>query len=204
MPVDDRRLRRLVESGEFVRIVGGSYARASQWRALTPIDRHYARVIEAVDRTRGPVTVSHFAAAAAWGMDMVGAWSERIDVLVPRTSGGRSSGAFRRHTVQSSDAQTIPWRGHRITTPAQTAWDLARVLSFTDAVVVFDQALWHRRGGALYPAVVLTICDGATFPRWRPHPAMASLVSVAAAGFGSHAGHPWDGYRILGWRQRFR
>lgn len=51
--INDRRLRRLVQSGVQVRIAAGSYADAAQWRALTPLQRHQARVLEIADRTRG-------------------------------------------------------------------------------------------------------------------------------------------------------
>lgn len=43
-----------------------------------------------------------------------------------------------------------PWGRHRVTTPAQTALDLARVLPFVEGVAVVDQAIQSGRpGGAL-------------------------------------------------------
>ena len=105
------------------------------------------RVLEVLDRARSPVVVSHFAAAAVWGIDLLGAWPAAVDILVPRTSGGRSSGAFRRRTTTFSDSAVVDWRGHRLTTPAQTALDLARVGTFTAGVIALDQARWTRRDG---------------------------------------------------------
>ncbi len=153
LPVDDRRLARAIASSEFVRVVPGSYARAADWSRLDPIDRHYVRTVEALDRAKGEVTIAMHAAAAVWGIETLGAWPARIDTLVPRTSGGRSTGLFRRHCVTDPDVEVVPWRGHLLTSPAQTAADLARVGSFTAGVVAVDQALWLRReGGALTTA----------------------------------------------------
>jgi len=42
---------------------------------------------------------------------------------------------------------TVDWRGHAITTPAQTALDLARGGTFTVGVIALDQARWARRTG---------------------------------------------------------
>ncbi|QAY61664.1 hypothetical protein ET475_02265 [Microbacterium protaetiae] len=41
----------------------------------------------------------------------------------------------------------MPWGDHEITTPAQTALDLARVLPFVRAVSAVDQAIWSERPG---------------------------------------------------------
>ncbi|MCC4909604.1 hypothetical protein [Microbacterium sp. cx-59] len=105
------------------------------------------RGTEAAARAASPLTLGYFAAAAQWGIDKLGAWPARIDTIVPRTSGGRSSGVFRRRTRTSVDAVVTPWQGHEITTAAQTAIDLARVSSFTAGVIAMDQALWARRPG---------------------------------------------------------
>lgn len=149
-PTNDRRLAREIAGGRYVRVTPGSFVAGDAWRSLKPIDRHYVRVIEVLDRAHSPRVVSHFAAAAAWGIDLIGAWPTLIDILVPRVSGGRSSGAFRRRTTTYPDAATVDWRGHAITTPAQTALDLARIGTFTAGVIALDQGRWaRRRGGAL-------------------------------------------------------
>lgn len=149
-PVNERRLRRALASGEFVAVVPGVYVSAAQWAALSPIERHRLRGQEAAARAASPLVLGYFAAAAQWGIDQIGPWPPRIDTVVPRTSGGRSTGIFRRRTTMTADAAVAPWQGHEITTAAQTAVDVARVSSFTAGVVAMDQALWRRRpGGAL-------------------------------------------------------
>lgn len=149
-PLDYRHVRRRLASETVVRVAPGAYATASSWESLKPIDRHLVRVREAMERSRGPLVLSHLAAAARWGIDILGSWPERVDTRVERATGGRASGLLRRRTWGIEGIDTTPWEGHFVTTPAQTAVDLAAVLSYTSAVIVMDQVLWaRRRGGAL-------------------------------------------------------
>ena len=83
-------------------------------------ERHHVRVVEAADRARGPLLISHFAAAAAWGIDVLGAWPDTVDVTVPRTSGGRSSGVFRRSISAIASSTTSIRRQSRETTPGSS------------------------------------------------------------------------------------
>lgn len=144
-----------------MRIVPGSYVRRAEFDALEPIDRHLLTVIEAADRARGPLLLCRAAAAAVWGIDRIGVWPGTVDTLVPRGGGGRSTGIFRRHTARSIEVPTVPWRGHAVTTPAQTAVDLAARGSFTEGVVALDQCLWRGRpGGPLAtPGEVAALAD---------------------------------------------
>lgn len=149
-PIDDRKLRKLLVSGEWIRVAPGAYARAVEWRAGTALDRQRTRVSEVARRMRRPATLSHFAAAAIHGIDILGPWPRLVDVTVPRSSGGRSTGDIRRRTREHGEPASEPWGRHRVTTPAQTALDLARVLPFVDGVAVVDQAIHSGRpGGAL-------------------------------------------------------
>ncbi|MEN2738000.1 hypothetical protein ABCS02_09430 [Microbacterium sp. X-17] len=155
-PVNDRMLRCALQAGAVVRVAAGCYVRSDDWERLRPIDRHDVRVLEAADRARGEVVIALFAAAAVWGIDILGRWPGRVDVRVDRAGGGRSTGIFQRRAWGFDGVAVLPWRGHWITTPAQTVVDLARVLSFRSAVVVADQALWARRlGGPLTDRAVL-------------------------------------------------
>ncbi len=149
-PVDDRRRRRLVDSGEWVRITAGAYARRTEWLALTPMQRHRLLVREVGRRQQEGVVVSHLSAAAEHGMDVLGTWPTRVEVTIERSTGGRTGGAVRRRALGLEGVERVPFGVHEITTPAQTALDLARTLSFLRASTVVDQALWTgRRGGPL-------------------------------------------------------
>lgn len=149
-PPDYRRLRRQVDAGLWCRIAPGVYAHTADWSALRPIEQHRLRVEEVMRRLDAPAVVSHFAAAAHWGIDVLGAWPTLVEVTIPRASGGRSGGAVRRRALGLDGVERVPLGIHEVTTPAQTALDLARELPFVRAVTAIDQALWTgRQGGPL-------------------------------------------------------
>ncbi|GAA3767837.1 hypothetical protein GCM10022240_20320 [Microbacterium kribbense] len=148
--INERGLRRAVQTGEWTRVASGAYAKTHQWRQLKPIARHAVRVDEVLRRLRHPVLLSHQAAAAVHGIDVLGAWPRRVDITIAYATGGRSGGAIRRHATGLDDVERIAYGEHEITTPAQTVLDLARSLPFTPAVSAVDQAIWRNRpGGAL-------------------------------------------------------
>jgi len=148
--IDGHRLQRAIASGEWTRIVPGTFAPTSEWKNLTPIERHQLFVAETMRRLRRPAVASHHSAASKWGIDVLGRWPEHVDITTDVSSGGRSSGLIRRHTLGLDDVERMPWGEHEVTTPAQTALDLARSLPFVAAVSAVDQAIWTERpGGAL-------------------------------------------------------
>lgn len=161
-PVNDRRLRALIEAGRIVRVARGSFVESSAWNALTPIARHAQRVWEASARLQRGQVFSHFAAAALHGIDILGPWPDAIDVSIASSSGGRSSGGVRRHSRELGAVASVAWGEHAVTTPLQTTVDLIAAMRFTDAVAVADQALWARRpGGAVVarPALLAAAAD---------------------------------------------
>ncbi|WP_203580932.1 hypothetical protein [Microbacterium hibisci] len=154
-PVNDRRLRARIASGEIVRIGPGAFAARVAWERLSPMARHAQRVWEAAARAKSQLVVSHHAAAALHGIDLIGDWPTQVDVSVGLGSGGRSSGEFRRRGRQAA-VETWRWQGHAVTSPLQTVIDLMACSRFLDGVVAADQALWaKRRSGPLVEASVL-------------------------------------------------
>ncbi len=163
-PVDDKRRRRLVAEGSWTRVIPGAYVLTTQWKLLRPIEQHQVRVHEVARRLDPGAVVSHLAAAAELGIDVLGAWPTAIDVTIERASGGRSGGSVRRHALGLEGVERVPFGMHEITTAAQTALDLARTLPFVRAASAVDQALWvGRDGGALTTrdAIVALIEAGA-------------------------------------------
>lgn len=148
---DYRKVRRGLDAGRLHRLGPGAYALMPAWKTLKPRERHRAKVVEATVRMKHPALISHFAAASVHGIEILGAWPDRVDVRVDSGGrGGRSSGLIRRHGIGIDEADAVGWEGHRITTPAQTALDIAAISDHTQGVVVLDQVLWERRpGGAL-------------------------------------------------------
>ncbi|MFT3798505.1 hypothetical protein [Microbacterium sp.] len=181
---DYRRLRRHVRSGAWTRVAPGVYASTPQWRALAPIARHRLRVDEVSARLDGPAVLSHFAAAAVWGIDILGAWPELVDVTIERASGGRSGGAVRRRALGLAGVARVGFGRHEVTSPAQTVLDLARMLPFVRAVSAIDQAIWTGgRGGALTTkAEILALLDAGPPRRGdaRARRAVAAAEPLAA------------------------
>lgn len=138
-------VRRAVRQGSLVRVAAGSYADAEVWKQLDPIDQHRARVVAVSGRLHTAPVFSHFAAAALWGIRILGSWPTLVDVTLERATGGRSDGALRRHCTGLDGVEVMELDGMALTSPAQTVVDLARVLPFTDAVVALDSALHRRR-----------------------------------------------------------
>lgn len=148
-PLDDRRLRSLLAHGTWIKVTAGAFVHAAEWNLLRPIERHRLRVDEVLRRVHGEAVVSHHAAAAVHGIDILGAWPVRVDLSRPPARGGRSSGVVRRHPRTFDSLAMSAYGTHRVTTPAQTALDLARVLPFVEAVAVLDETIRVRAGGAL-------------------------------------------------------
>jgi hypothetical protein len=112
-------------------------------------------------------------------MDVLGEWPHRVDVSGNGVGG--SSGTIRRHEVGQRTPASVPWHHHLLTTPAQTAIDLAADLPFTQGVVVADQALWSRRpAGGL--ATVAELRDAADRYRGRSHVRIRRVSEFARQG----------------------
>jgi len=178
---NDVQFHRDVRKGRLLRIAPGRYVHAAEWEELSHIERHRVRVLEYSQRLHPDTVFSHFAAASLWGIRLLGAWPDSIHVIAPSARGGRSEGHVVRHctAVDASGITTLD--GMRLTTPAQTAVDLARTLPFADAVVAMDSALGSRRRPSLTSedAIASTI-DGLAGRRGR---ARAVAVSAFATPF---------------------
>jgi hypothetical protein len=84
--------------------------------------------------------VSHDSAAVLWGLEIVHRPGQHI--TIPRN---RSRAAFHGVAVHRADLDAVEIRhGVRVTTPARTVVDCAKVLPLRDAVVVIDSALRAR------------------------------------------------------------
>lgn len=145
--LSERWLRRSLERGQLIRIAPGSFAHKQAWDAATHAQRHAQRVWEASLRLEPGTVFATFAAAAILGSDVLGPWPTTIDVVTGPSAGGRSTGLVRRHVRRSQRLDVVPWGDHFVTTPAQTALDLAAATSFANGVAAVDQALWRRRPG---------------------------------------------------------
>lgn len=144
----DRQLAQLIRTGELHRVRPGEYALPVEWNAAERHRQHRELVLRTAERVTAPQVYSHHAAAALWGIRVRRHWPTRVDVLVDRAGGGRSSGRLRRRALGFDGREIVESEGLLLTSPAQTVVDLATELPFVDAVVVADSALGTAFGRA--------------------------------------------------------
>lgn len=141
----DRRLHRSVAAGELVRVVPGTFIARDEWARADEMGRHRLRVLATAERISPDAVFGYRAAAAIWGIRMLSAWPSTVDVIIERSSGGRSSSGIRRYGRDLTRVEVVERRGMLLTSPAQTVVDLARQLRFVDAVACIDSALHRKR-----------------------------------------------------------
>jgi hypothetical protein len=142
--VDDRRLRRGVRDGTWVRVRHGAYAMADEWRDLGPDARH-CLLVRAVLRTMGTrVAASHHSACLLHGMDL---WDVDLDVAhVTRTDGGagRTERDVVHHEGLCLQDDLVPFDDHRLIRPVRAALESALLGDIERGLVVVDSGLRRR------------------------------------------------------------
>ena len=143
--VDSRTLVRASEAGRLTRISFGRYVETERWAQLDELNRHRLRTLAVASSATSDNVFSHYAAASVWRIPLLGEWPERIDVLGPPRSGGRSSEQVRRRRTTALTEEIVEFDGVRVTSPARTVADLARILPREEAVAAIDSACWRGR-----------------------------------------------------------
>jgi len=142
----ERALVRRVERGELVRVRSGVYLAAEIWNAYSLDARYRARVFAAAEVTRPGTVFSHDSAAAMLRLPGLGPWPERVGVLGPAASGGRSSAGIHRRSGPV-DADAVAINQFAVTSLTRTVIDIAARSDFTRAVCMIDAALRPARRG---------------------------------------------------------
>jgi hypothetical protein len=129
-----------LDSGEWIRLCPGVFARAGEFAQLTPADQHLA-LIEAVLPCISPdAALSHISAAVArrwslWRPDLT-----KVHITRSRSNGGRSAKQMVVHSG-SIAGEIEEVYGYTVTSAARTVLDIARTLPFEEAVVIGDSAV---------------------------------------------------------------
>ncbi len=142
----ERELRTEFERGRLVRLRAGAYALATEWSLLTPDARYLRRVHAFAAVSEEPLVFSHHSAAAIWGLPLIGTWPSGIDVLIDPAPGGRSRHGVTRH-FQDGPLSIVERDGLLVTSAADTAVAMARILPFPGAVAMMDKAIHYPRVG---------------------------------------------------------
>lgn len=136
--IDRRRRKR-----EWVPIRRGAYVRRTVWEAMTPVQRHFAKINTVVQSLEAPAVVSHQSAVVVhglptWDLDLSLVHVTRGDLHSPRIEAG-----VHHHAGSLLDEDITDVGGIAKTAPARIVIDTARETPFEPSVVVAD-AMLHR------------------------------------------------------------
>ncbi|GAA1002241.1 hypothetical protein [Tsukamurella strandjordii] len=138
----DSEIRAAVHRRELTRVWAGAYHRGD---ALAPWREFAVTVRAAADRTSRRLVLSHAAAAALHGMQILNNDWRTVDFTGTGSRGGSVRGNRRVHLRRLDAHDVCEIDGYAVTTLARTALDLALAGTFEQAVCALDAAL---RAGA--------------------------------------------------------
>lgn len=171
-----RRLRREASRGTFVRVRRGVYLAEEEWKALTRRRQHVALIRAALPHISPNVIVSHASAGALWGIPVLDSWPQKLHVIDPRRSTGKTTAGVVRHGV-SDDVEISLVDGIACTNAARTAVDMGLLGGFLSALLAFDFVL----ATGLVPAFELA-AEIRRRPRTRGKAAVGAALEIASPG----------------------
>jgi very-short-patch-repair endonuclease len=141
------QLRTLEKTGSLVRMRHGAYATSEAVEgAKDPADKHALLAAATVVSLDGEHVISHESAAIIHHLDLLNLPGTVTLTRDPSaTVSNRKEKGVTIRTATVPDAHTAVVGKTRVTTPARTVADLARILPSMDAVVVADSALRKRK-----------------------------------------------------------
>ena len=142
---DARELRRSASRNELVRLRRGVYCARQRWLALDDRAKHLLRIHAVMRFAQSPGIVAGVSAAALWGLSIPGAWPTDVTLLSDYRGGGKSEPGVRRTSVSATGVIPDWIGGLPVTSLERTAVDLARTLSFPQALACVDGILAHPR-----------------------------------------------------------
>jgi hypothetical protein len=135
----DSDIRRELAQDRLTAIRPGVYASSTELTNLTAAQHHMVRVRATASATDG--VVSHQSAAVVHGFSMWKPDLRLVHMTVDRAKSGRTTTRRHVHAAPLGPADVVDVDGMRVTSPARTVADLARTLTFEQAVCVGDSAL---------------------------------------------------------------
>ncbi|MCU1509268.1 MAG: hypothetical protein JWQ12_1533 [Glaciihabitans sp.] len=148
-----RNMARAAAAGTLHRTSRGVYIAPDLWANFTPRERYLARVVGIAATRRTGVVLSHWTAAAFWGLPNIDRWDDLVHTTISPSLGTRSRNDVVRHSARLDDADVVEYGGHLVTTVARTVLDIAATARFLSAVTVADRALLVDRFGRTPPMV---------------------------------------------------
>lgn len=171
---------RAVLAGTEQRVARGVYLNAVAWQKLNPRERYVTRVRAFALTRRSRPVLSHWSAAAMLGLPVLEGWPEGIHITGGGSSGGRSRGIARVHSLTLTDEDVVEVDGLLVTSIARTVVDMAVAAEFISAVAIADRALYTDPLGRRLPMVTMDQLEGA-FERARLTRGAAKVPVVLGA-----------------------
>ncbi len=140
----ENEIRKLRRNGVWQSVRRGSYLPTDQLKPLTDRERHEVLVRTTIQGLRLPAVVSHTSAAVLLGIPL---WSTHLGIVHvtrARAANGGRSGSLLCHTATLSQNDITVIDGIQVTSAARTIADLARMLTFDQAIVAADGALYQK------------------------------------------------------------
>ena len=140
----DNEIRRLRRNGTWTSVRRGSYASTGEIVQLDRMQHHELLIRSTIPGLRLPAAVSHVSAAVLLGIPLWSTHLGLVHITRARPANGGRSGSLLCHSAALTEDEVIEVDGIRITSPARTIADLARLLPFEQAVVAADGALFKK------------------------------------------------------------
>ncbi|MHB1171398.1 MAG: hypothetical protein ACYCZY_02660 [Lacisediminihabitans sp.] len=179
---DSRQHVRAAAIGTEVRVRRGGYVDARAWQALDQRGRYVLLVRTVAETRREKPILSHWSAAALYGLPIIGSWPTTVHLTVPATRGGRSGYGIVRHGTVNPGVP-VETDGLLVTSLERTLIDLASVASFVTAVTAMDRTLRTNRDGTRAMTTKQRLWD--EWERMRPfraHSRTREAISFAVDG----------------------
>ena len=134
--IQRRRRRR-----EWIALKPGVYVGTQDIKSLDDRQRHVLLVAATLPGAPDDAVLSHLSAACLHGFNLWQPTLRAVQVTRPGSGGGHRRRSLHTFRASLDDDEVISLNGHRVTSPARTVVDLARLLPFEAAVCAADAAL---------------------------------------------------------------
>ncbi len=139
----ERQLSSAARGGDLARVRRGSYVDSAAWKALTPEDQHFVRMIVASKAAKGSPVFSHESAAVAWGFPIVEGLPGRLQITVSPGSGLKTNSVVVRHEAPLDPSEIESIGEFRLTRIDRTVVDFIASRSFLSGACAAESLL-HR------------------------------------------------------------
>lgn len=136
-------VRRRLACREWVAVRRGAYCEGQLWTAADEPERHRMRVHAVSMVLDEPAVFSHTSAATMLGLRTWGVSLGTVHVTRGDLRSGRHEGGVQHHPAGLPEGDVVEVEGLRVTTPARTAVDVARLAGAEAGLVTADSAAAH-------------------------------------------------------------